>query len=311
MKHTKESTITCRLAFAASLTACVCMGFSVPLPAAQSPDTRTVQHPTRDTSATPDMKPAQKCLSDLSAFNSEMRKNGYWLRESGYGFGYGDGSPMYGYSSGEPYTLPPDTDTGSTTSGVPAQNGYRSVRPAYEVRTLMTSANILARRGEQQNCESLLKASRAIYKSYAADLGYGHSSTGDVSDWRTHQIANAQPVTGVSTSFRSAELIGTSVVSPQREDLGSVNDIVLSPKTGKIVYLVVGSGGMFGIDEKYVPVPWADFKATAGVTLLVLDTTKGKMDAAPEVKERQFSARGDFQQQSQKVDNYWQANLSK
>jgi sporulation protein YlmC with PRC-barrel domain len=282
MKHTKESTITCRLAFAASLTACVCMGFSVPLPAAQSPDTRTVQHPTRDTSATPDMKPAQKCLSDLSAFNSEMRKNGYWLRESGYGFGYGDGSPMYGYSSGEPYTLPPDTDTGSTTSGVPAQN-----------------------------CESLLKASRAIYKSYAADLGYGHSSTGDVSDWRTHQIANAQPVTGVSTSFRSAELIGTSVVSPQREDLGSVNDIVLSPKTGKIVYLVVGSGGMFGIDEKYVPVPWADFKATAGVTLLVLDTTKGKMDAAPEVKERQFSARGDFQQQSQKVDNYWQANLSK
>lgn len=308
MKRNKESTVTCRAAFAASLTACVCMGLSAPLLAAESPDTSTMQHPSGDASATPDMKPAQKCLSDLRAFDSQMRKNGYWLRGSGYGFGYGDGSPMYGYSSGEPDTLPPSA--GSTTNGVPADGGYRSVRPAYEVRTLMTSANILARRGQQQACESLLTASRAIYKGYAADLGHGQNSTGDVPNWRIHQIASAQPVTGDSTSFRSAELIGTSVVSPQREDLGNINDIVLNPQTGKIAYLVIGRGGLFGIDEKYVPVPWADFKATAGVTMLVLDTTKAKMDAAPEVKENQFSAHGDFARQSQKVDSYWKANLS-
>ncbi|CAB3774778.1 hypothetical protein [Paraburkholderia humisilvae] len=148
MKRNKESTLTCRAAFAASLTACMCMVFSVPLLAAQSLDTNTMQHPSGAASATPAMKPAQKCLSDLRAFDSQMRKNGDWLRGSGYGFGYGDGSPMYGYSSGEPDTLPPSA--GSTPSGVPADGGYRSVRPAYEVRTLMTSANILARRGQQR-----------------------------------------------------------------------------------------------------------------------------------------------------------------
>jgi sporulation protein YlmC with PRC-barrel domain len=91
----------------------------------------------------------------------------------------------------------------------------------------------------------------------------------DAPGWRKLQIAAAQPVTSKNTSFRSDELLGTNVRTPQNEALGSVEDLVMSPQTGKIAYLVIARGGIFGFDEKYVPVPWDYFKVSPARNLLV------------------------------------------
>jgi sporulation protein YlmC with PRC-barrel domain len=225
-----------------------------------------------------------------------MEKDGYWLGESGYGYGYPMGGTGYGYPIG----------SDAATTGAAFQN----VRPGYEVRILLASATILARHGQQQPCENVLSTTRNIYKNYVADLHSGNMPIADVPGWQQQQIAAAQPVTSDNTSFRSDELLDTDVLDPQDEALGSVDDIVISPRTGKIAYLVIARGGIFGMGEKYVPVPWDAFKVTPNANLLVLDTTKSAMDAAPRVNNDQFMSPGRFDQESQKVDTYWKAHLS-
>jgi sporulation protein YlmC with PRC-barrel domain len=282
-----------------SVAACICLGLSAPLLAAEPAASGAANNPLPGGQSATAAKPAAKCLSDLRTFDSRMRQDGYWLSGAGYGYGYPIDGPGYGYS----YPV-------SNRLAAPNMAAYRDARPGYEVRTLVAAANILARHGQQQPCETVLATTRNVYQRYAADMHSSGAAMANVPGWQQQQIATATPVTGRDASFRSDELLGTDVRNSQNEALGSIDDIVMSPATGKIAYLVIARGGIFGIDPKYVPVPWEDFKATPAASLLVLDTTKVTMAAAPLVDHDQFATPGRFDQQSQKVDAYWKTHLS-
>jgi sporulation protein YlmC with PRC-barrel domain len=245
-------------------------------------------------------KPAQQCMTDLTAFDSQLQKDGYWLHGSGYGYGY----PMYGYCYGYAGGLRP-VQTASSSSR------YQRARPGYEIRTLLASAKIVAQHGDGQACASLLGTARGMYTAYAEDLRKGKVPTVNMSDWRRRQIDTAVAVTGSDLAFRSDQLLGAGVVNLKGEDLGSVDDIMMDAQTGKIGYLVLSRGGIFGFGENYVPVPWDDFKAAPGNNLFVLASTTSTMEKAPKVKGDWNYQQDEFAAQSQKVNAYWAANLTK
>ena len=291
-----------RSTLAATLVAALSLSLSTfAIAAITTPEVAKPATPT-DVSDAINAKATEKCRSDLRVLDSQMQKDGYWMRGAGYGYGYGYPMGGYNYDESQPAAMGADHSLAATN--------YWRARPGYEVRTLLASAHILAQLGQQQACETVLGATRASYASYAADLRNGHVPRADGSRWRSQQLAAAQPISS-NTSYRSDQLIGLGVLNPAGDELGSVDDLVMDQRTGRIAYLVIGRGGFLGIGEKYVPVPWSGFKTTSGTNLLVLDTTKDAMNKAPRVKENHFSANDDFAQESQKVDAYWNGQLAK
>ncbi|MCW6511760.1 PRC-barrel domain-containing protein [Lichenifustis flavocetrariae] len=285
-----------------SIVGCLSLGLPDPTLAAEAIASSTAAAtPAADQNNASAAKPADACLQDLRAFNAKIDKDGFQLGGAGYGYGY----PAGGWGLGYGYD-----GYGMGGYRPPVGIGYQNARPGYEVRNLLASANILARQGQQQRCEDLLSTTNVIYNQYALDMRNGKSEMVDGKGWMRQQIDAAQPVTDKTSAMRSDELIGTELRNKKDEELGSVDDLILSPTTGKIAYLIIARGGIFGIDQNYVPVPWTDIKASPNMSILVLDSAKSTMDGAPQVKHNQFLTPEQYTAASQKVDGYWKTHLA-
>lgn len=77
------------------------------------------------------------------------------------------------------------------------------------------------------------------------------------------------------------DLIGRTVIGADGESLGEVNDILLS-QSGEIDRVVVGSGGVLGIGEREIAIPWSDAESSATSDELRVTMTKAEFDGAPE-----------------------------
>jgi sporulation protein YlmC with PRC-barrel domain len=84
---------------------------------------------------------------------------------------------------------------------------------------------------------------------------------------------------------RLSKLLEASVVSKSGENLGKLEDLALNPKSGKIDYVILGRGGILGIGEKRVPVPWQAVNITSEKQFMV-NVDKNKLKSAPTVDKQ-------------------------
>ena len=95
-----------RATLVGSVTAFFCLGFATTLLAAEPAAPGTVNQSPSAGKNVAAIKPAEKCLNDLRAFDNQMEKEGYWLGGSGYGYGY----PMAGIRFGPHDGLGPEVE---------------------------------------------------------------------------------------------------------------------------------------------------------------------------------------------------------
>jgi sporulation protein YlmC with PRC-barrel domain len=98
-----------------------------------------------------------------------------------------------------------------------------------------------------------------------------------------NRAARTAAAADIDALHSSKAIIGTKIEDAQGKSLGKVEELLIDPKTGKVDQVVVGLGGMMGVGEKKVVVPWSDMKMQAlhEGKRAVITMDRSRLESAP------------------------------
>ena len=111
---------------------------------------------------------------------------------------------------------------------------------------------------------------------------------------------------------RASKVIGMTVYNEADEKIGSVNDLVLDPMTGKVRYAALSFGGFLGLGDKLFAVPWKAFTCKegkdSGDIYLILDVEESVLKNAPGFDQNNWP---DFADRTvtNKLDNHYRVKI--
>ncbi len=83
------------------------------------------------------------------------------------------------------------------------------------------------------------------------------------------------------TVLSAGSLKGTKVVNATGESLGEIQEIMLHTDTGDMAYAVLSFGGIQGMGDKLIAVPWEALAVDTANERMTLDVPKEKLENAP------------------------------
>ena len=88
---------------------------------------------------------------------------------------------------------------------------------------------------------------------------------------------------------RSSQLKGMSVKNPQGQNLGKIDDLVIADD-GMVKYVILSHGGLLGIGDKLIPIPWKALKPGEDKKYLTVNITKETLEKAPNFDPKEWPA---------------------
>src|SRR5262245_28803107 len=94
--------------------------------------------------------------------------------------------------------------------------------------------------------------------------------------------ASSMPAGGIE----SGKLIGARIKDAADKDMGEIDALIVNPMDGKITHAVIGKGGMAGVGETKVLVPWSELKIRTEKDKVVVNVDQATLDRAPKYDKR-------------------------
>ncbi len=96
------------------------------------------------------------------------------------------------------------------------------------------------------------------------------------------------PASRLSQVQKASKLIGTPVKNLQNEKLGKVENILVDMASGRVLAVIVSSGGFLGMGDELSAIPPTALRFTTDRNTLQLDTSKEMLSQAPHFKANQW-----------------------
>lgn len=147
-----------------------------------------------------------------------------------------------------------------------------------------TSALLLA--GVVGSCASVVMAADPKMRRAPEPTAPG----ADVSADRTIR----RSVDPASRRYASADkLRGSKVENANKDNVGSVEELIIDRGSGSVAYVVLNAGGFLGIGTKQVAVPFSSFQWDPTNMRLTLESTAEQVKSWPEFKKENWMGTGD------------------
>ena len=245
----------------------------------QQPQQQGQQQQAQQTQQQQQPQVAEQCMADLREFGQEAARTGYGAMGPA---GYGARAPVGGW--------------------------YGTYGPRRELDALLVAAEVFARSGREEACQTVLSEIRDMRDQRMARLEEAGIPPEEVQTWRQERLALAQPVEEVGGALRVENILGADIRNLRDEDLGDIEDVVFDDR-GRISYVLLSRGGFLGIGQDMVPVPWEDLRAIPELDTFVLDVQEEVLEQAPTVDREVFADLESYGQRQQEIDSYWQQEM--
>jgi len=83
------------------------------------------------------------------------------------------------------------------------------------------------------------------------------------------------------TVLAADTLTGDKVVNFQKEDLGTIEHLMIDLESGRVAYAVLSFGGFLGMGDKLFAIPWSSLAIDTVEHQFILNVDKELLKAAP------------------------------
>jgi sporulation protein YlmC with PRC-barrel domain len=98
---------------------------------------------------------------------------------------------------------------------------------------------------------------------------------------RTENRQGEFPHDETNNLVASDKVEGTAVYNRDGEKLGTVKNFMVGKRNGRVEYAVMSFGGLFGIGERYHPLPWDTLDYSKDQGGFVVDIDKEQLKSGP------------------------------